>query len=453
MKDSPSPLVRWERLGLVLLLLVLIVWGGLVEYRSAFLKRRMTDAVCFFRAAWMVRTGGPLYDFTDDNGWHYNYPPVFAILMTPLADAPVGEDRTGLLSYPVLVAVWYVLSVIFLAVGIHWLASALEERAAKGPAPWDSRRWWALRLFPMLVCLPPIGHSLMRGQSNMLLLLLLCGVAAATLRGQRWRSGLCLAGAICLKVYPAFLVIYPLWRRDRRALAGCAVGLLIGLVLIPAAHFGIPKTWDLYEQYAQVLLGPALGIGSDTSRDKEIIHSTANDSQSLQATIHNTLYPEFKTRPPVPAPAVVWGARLLSGAMLLLTLLAGGLYRSRSAPAEVVFFGCLIVVMLLASPLCHTHYFTFLVILVTGLTAARWERRPDLLVGWPVTLIQAASAILYVLCNLPSLEFLRDLGVIMYPALALWGLSLSRLGEPMNVGSVPMDAREPSTSQRRGLAA
>ena len=86
-----EPPLTWERWGLWTLLVFFVVFGVLVEYRSAYLRRRMTDLNCYLRASWAVREGGAdLYHVFDDNGWHYNYPPLFAILMTPLADPPPG---------------------------------------------------------------------------------------------------------------------------------------------------------------------------------------------------------------------------------------------------------------------------------------------------------------------------------------------------------------------------
>jgi hypothetical protein len=45
-----EPLLPWERRGLWVLLAFFVVFGVLVEYRSAFLKRRMTDLNCYLRA-------------------------------------------------------------------------------------------------------------------------------------------------------------------------------------------------------------------------------------------------------------------------------------------------------------------------------------------------------------------------------------------------------------------
>jgi hypothetical protein len=429
---NPEPvawLSQWERRGLVLLLLALVGWGVLVEKRGAFLSRRMTDAGCFFRAGWVVRTGGPLYDFTEENGWHYIYPPLLAILLVPLADAPAGADRAGLLPYPALVGLWYVLSLLVLAAGIHSLAGALEERSADPRVrrqPWGCRRWWALRVLPLVACLPAIGHTLMRGQTNLLLVGLLCAAAAAALRSRSWRSGLWLAGAICLKVYPAFLLLFPLWRRDGRALAGCAVGLVLGLAVVPAAALGVPRTVSYYEQYAR-MMAPAVGLGSDDTLASELLDSINNDSQSLQSALHNSFHLDRITRPAEPSALVCWTARGLCGLMTLLVLAAAGRRRPVAGPAALVFFGTLVLVMLVLCPVCHTHYWALLVPLVMGILAARWETRGEVRVGLGLSIVLWGSATVYVLCSLPGLEVLRDLGLSLYPALLLWGVSVVML--------------------------
>jgi hypothetical protein len=416
-------LSRWERTCLVLLLLLLLGWGALTVKRGAFLTRRMTDACCFFRAGWVVRTGGPLYDFTEENGWHYIYPPLLAILLVPLADAPEGADRTGLLPYPMLVGIWYVLSLAVLAVGLHWLAGALEARSADPcvrKQRWGCRRWWALRVLPLWACLPAIGHTLMRGQTNLLLLGLLCGATAAMLRGRSWRSGLWLAGAICLKVYPAFLLLIPLWRRDWRAVAGCAVGLVLGLALVPAVVFGVPRTVSYYGQYAHTLLGPALGLGSDDTLASELLDSINNDSQSLSSALHNSLHLDRTTRPASPS-LIVQSVALLTGALMTVaTLAAAGRRRRGGGPALVLLFGSLTVIMLVICPVCHTHYWALLAPLVMGLLAARWEGRGEVRVGLGLGLLLWVSSATYILCSLPGLEILRDVGLTLYPSLLLW---------------------------------
>ena len=91
----------------------------------------------------------------------------------------------------------------------------------------------------------------MRGQVNPLVVMCFCGTLAALLRGRSGRAGWWLAWPICIKVYPAYLLLYPLVRRDGRFLIGCAAGLLVGLVLVPLAVFGPQQTLAYYVEFAR----------------------------------------------------------------------------------------------------------------------------------------------------------------------------------------------------------
>src|SRR5262245_4334656 len=188
-----EPLRLWERRGLWLLLLLIVAFSGLVLYRSAYLSRRMGDLGVYLRAAWAVRSGADAYAVTDNNNWHYCYPPLLAILITPFADPPAGAAWDGAaLPFPATVLVWYALSLICLALGVHALAAALEAAVfPDGPTVRFSRRWWWFRMASVLLCVVPIGHTLMRGQVNLFVLALLCGTLAALAHGRRLLAGVC----------------------------------------------------------------------------------------------------------------------------------------------------------------------------------------------------------------------------------------------------------------------
>src|SRR5262249_43213400 len=290
-----------------------------------------------------------------------------------------GVDHTGFVPYEVSAAVLYVFNVLCLAVGIHVLASALEKASAdpavRGLPRWR-RRWWLLRTLPVLACLPPIGHTLMRGQTNLLLLALICGLTAGLVRGRSLLAGLCLAGAICLKIFPAFLLIVPLWRRDWRCLGGCALGLFVGLVLVPLVALGPRMFVTEYRELAKVLVGPALGLGEDQTRAEELINVTATDNQSFLAVLHNTLHLDRDTRPNEAPPWERRTAWLLGGAFTLLTLAASYRRRRDNGLSAAFLVGSMTVVMMLTSPVCHTHYFVLSAPLVMALLARSWERHP-----------------------------------------------------------------------------
>jgi alpha-1,2-mannosyltransferase len=444
-----SPLSSWERAGLAVLLALLISFGAIVEMRSAFMQRRMTDLGVYLRAGWAVRSRADVYDVTDDNGWHFQYPPLFAILMAPLGDPPAGVERAGAIPYALSVAIWFALGVFFLALGVNSLASALEQTSSDPRVralPRGCRRWWAFRLIPVAACLAPIGHTLMRGQVNLLWLALLCGMAAAVVRGQHWRTGLWLAGAVCLKVLPLLLLILPLWRRDGRSLAGALAGLILGLALIPSAVFGVSRTAEYYREYATKLLLPGLGQGSDQSRAKELIEMTANDSQSLLAAMHNTANLDRATRPPHPSELVQWSSRLVGVVLMLLTIAAAGWRTPDSPLSQALFLGCLIMVMLLASPVCHLHYFCLEVPLLMALLAMAWESGAGRLVSAGLAVLMIVNVVGETLPNLPGFDLLRDLALAMYPALLLWAVGCVVLWRANRTRLIPSLGAEQQTA-------
>ncbi len=423
----PERLTSWEKRGLIALLIGLVLLGGYTVKKSAFMSRRMGDLGCYVRAAWAVRVGEDLYQVRDDTRFHYNYPPLLAILMTPLADPPAGADTHGMVPFAVSVAVCYVLSVLCLVLAVHLLAGALEATAALPAEPPGSRRWWALRLVPVLVCIVPIGHTLVRGQMNLLLLLLLCGAVAATVRGRRFQGGVWLAGAICLKIFPAFLLLYPLWRRDGRFILGCAAGLLVGGLAIPAAVFGPARAWYYYDELSEVLIRPALGGGTDQSRAYELTNTVATDSQSLVATLHNTLHLEQRTRPRQASPAVRHISTAVGALLTLLVLIAAGRGRQRDPVAGVLFFGTLVLNMILLSPVCHLHYFCLAVPLLMGLLAARWESGGAITLGRGLAVLFLFNVFANALPQFPGQELVRDAGLAMYATLLLWVVGLGVL--------------------------
>jgi hypothetical protein len=441
-----TPLTRWDRWALALFFLLIAAFGVHVEIRSAFLKRHQTDLGVYLRAGWAVRTGENIYDITDENDWHYQYPPLFAILMTPFADPPPGMDRTGYLPFGLTAAIWYILNMAFLAFALHALASILEADATDPTirsVPVGCHRWWRLRVLPLVICLIPTGQTLIRGQVSLLLLALLAGAAAALYRRQNLRAGLWLAGAICLKVIPAFLLIIPLWQRNYRCLAGCAAGLLVGLVLIPSAVFGPTRTREYFAEYDNKVLRPGMGKEGDQARAEELTRTTSTDSQSIVAMIHNTMYPHRASRP-LDASQTVRGVHWLIGSLLtLITLLAAGFKPLERANALVLFLGALVFNMLVASPVCHLHYYCLSIPMVMGLMAYAWERNGSARLGAPLTMLFVTM----VLCglvpvlaqeiddwvlrmidaggpawlrHLPPMVLSRDIGVATYGAALLW---------------------------------
>ena len=182
MKPEPTRLLLWERIGLALFALVVVAFGIFTEIKASRPNHRQTDLGVYLRAAFAVRTGGDIYQVTDDNNRHYTYPPAFAVLMTPLADAPAGVSRDGLLPYPLSVAIWTIFNHLLLIRITHVLANLLLPGET-----WGSRRWWYARTVPIYVTLLGIFHSIGFGQVNVVVLCMLVEMLRSRLTGRETR--------------------------------------------------------------------------------------------------------------------------------------------------------------------------------------------------------------------------------------------------------------------------
>lgn len=429
-----TPLTRRDVAALALLGALLAGYGVYVELRSAHMASRHTDLGVYLRAAWAVRADADPYAVSDDNGWHYTYPPLFAILMTPFADAPGGVPQPAwAVPYPVTVGLWYAFGVGCLFWSVHRLARALEEGSACGAGVTPrARQFWWVRCWPIWLCLPAVASTLSRGQVNLLLLVLLSEFIVAALRGRRAAAGWWLAAATCLKVIPALLVLYPLVRRDRRMLGHFVLGLAGGLVIVPLAVLGPERAAETARAFAEGTLLP--GLTSEGGRlSRELTNMTATDNQSIQAIIHNALHPDRATRPATASPATKAAHVALGTALIVWTFVAAG--RIADERYRTLFLlGGLLIVTVAVTPVTHTHYMVLGLPVVVGLVSFELERRGSFRWGRPliaVAILHAASGILPRLPFLPCYELLRDLGVPLLGTLVLWyaALALTRSAE------------------------
>jgi hypothetical protein len=390
-------------------------------------QHRYGDLRVFLRAAWAVGVGLDPYK-VDADGFHYQYPLLFAILLVPLAEPPLGLLGRGCIPYEVSVALWFGASVCCLTLALRLITESrlFDQDCTQHHEQEMCQTRPMLALLGAAVCFPSIALTLFMGQVNLLLLLLLSGWVATTLRDDNIQAGFWLAGAICLKVIPAFLLIYPIWRRNYACLLSCGLGLLLGLAVVPTVVFGPTHAGAYTKEWVKVLVLPGLGLGEDRSRAHELTDVTHTDSQSLMAIFHNVLHPNRTSRPMQIPRATRWAAVLVGTILTAISLWASSWYR-RSAREELLIIGALILVMLAMTPVCHIHYFCLSVPIVIGLLLAsqNWVARMSL--RRPMRLIFTTVVLSQALPQIPGLEILRDLGLAQVGALLLWGAAIYQL--------------------------
>ncbi|MSR30242.1 MAG: DUF2029 domain-containing protein [Gemmataceae bacterium] len=422
-------LKTWEKWGLGFLLVFFLFFADVVLIRSAFLSRVMGDADVFFRAGWAVRAGKNIYEVTDPNGWHYNYPPLFAISMAPLGDPPTGESRVGFLPYPVSVGILYKISFLSLILALFALSRALEVTQHEAFKDLTKRKWYYLRVLALVACLAPIAHTLMRGQVNLFLLCLVCLGLSCQILGQRISSGFFIALAICLKIIPAFLLIVPMWRKDARQLSGCLVGLVIGLGLIPASVLGVEKTKDAYFDLYRVLIAPALGISNDSSRGVELNDFNSTDNHSILAFLHGVENPDLSKKPPKPAKVIKIIYLLMSLVLLGWLLWTKGQPGAGTALEDAYFYSLALLLMVMVCPTSHSSYFLLAVPLIMTTLVFHWQQNPGSLISGGLLLGILAYGLANAIPLLPQMEVLKRMGFCLIPNFVLFVYGMICLGK------------------------
>lgn len=160
----------------------------------------------YYQASQNLMNNTPIYNGLE--GWIYLYPPLLAQLLMPVVW--VGDIEFARV-------VWLGVNIGLLVVTLHILTRYISPIYHK-----------ALWLTPLLFI--PIWQAFYLGQITILMLALLTGVWVASREGKPELAGALLAFSIWIKVFPALLLIYFLWKRDWRLLWGAVLyGGLMGL--------------------------------------------------------------------------------------------------------------------------------------------------------------------------------------------------------------------------------
>jgi hypothetical protein len=237
---GPSASPRWHHwlflLGLLLIFLLASIQYGLKarKDRSAFERwhQYLTD----------IDGGEDIYQ-------QHNYPnpPIMALILDPFMRLPAVAGALC----------WFYFKVVLTLLALRWVFRLVEE-AGKPFPPWAKG-------VTVLLSLRPILGDLNHGNVNLFILFLVVASLYSFHRRRDMQAGILLALAIACKVTPALFVPYFLWKRSWKTLAGCAVGLVLFLVLVPSIFVGPKQNATLLTSWVEHMVLPYVVKGEVTT--------------------------------------------------------------------------------------------------------------------------------------------------------------------------------------------
>jgi alpha-1,2-mannosyltransferase len=209
---------------LFLILLGLVFAAVSIQYSVKVLTPRYDG----YTQSALLRWSKQIQAMEDGENIHekYNYPnpPVMAQILWPLSELAEANPLAGAL-------VWYYLKVAMALACLAWCIRLVETPESPFPV-------WA-KMLAVALSLRPILGDLTHGNINIFVLFLVTASLFAFSRRRDGLAGLILALAIAAKVTPALFVIYFLWKRAYRTLAGVGVGLGLFFFVVPSAIFAL----------------------------------------------------------------------------------------------------------------------------------------------------------------------------------------------------------------------
>ena len=254
---------------------------------------------------------------------YYIYPPFFALAAAPLS----------YLSFPAAMNFWLGLDGVLLALFFALYARQREERIA-----WPEIAFMAVASFLEFL---PLIWAMAIGQTSLIVLVLLAGTLVAWRRESDTAAGLLLGAAIAIKLTPALLTVFFLFR-GRRRIAWISAATFSGIQILSILALG----WEVHRIFFLEVV-PMMSGGTCYFLNQSVGAffnrlMTAGDVREVHLATS------------IPARALAAGA-----SMALLALSAPRLRRRpEGVPlADELQFGLVVLLTLILSPISWTHHY------------------------------------------------------------------------------------------------
>jgi hypothetical protein len=359
-RTSASPLRWWVLIGLLVVLL-----GVGIQYTF----KASDERSAFVRWRNQVEDLGRGIDIYQVHV--YPNPPITALILYPFVQLPKIELAQFDLDTGALT--WFAFKVLMTTLAFLWTVQIIQSKDRPFP-PWA-------QAFLLLLALRPIIGDLSHGNVNLLILFLVTASLFAFRHGRDFLAGVILGLAIACKVTPALFVPYFLWKRAWTTLAGCAVGLMLFLFVVPGLCLGFQHNNQLLMSWYEKMVQPyAKGTEVTTEHSNQslpglLYRLTTNspsflDQEDRPADYHNVVELDPTT-----------ARRILQGCGLAFLVLLAWSCRTPTQQREgwplAAEYGIVILGMLLFSERTWKHHCVTLLLPMAVLCyflATHWSR-------------------------------------------------------------------------------
>lgn len=259
------------------------------------------------------------------------YPPTAVLMLSPLALFNLVDAKT-----------------IWLLANMGWLIAAgvfLMLAVRRGTGGWISPIW-----FVLLAVSRPSGAVIGSGQVGLLILFLFALGLWAWSSDHFITAGIAVAFAAAIKVFPALLVGYFLYRRNWRAvIASMITGFVLFLTTLPTV--GLDAWWRFLSE----------GLPSWPIFPNDLLDQSLSGFVRRFILTYGTLTQLTDPRDPGGNYLRV-GATLVGLAFIVLTLWWFERHSSSAALPRQVEYGIVVALMLLLLPQVWEHYLTWLIV-------------------------------------------------------------------------------------------
>lgn len=400
----------WQHNGRVLLaagfIALVITAVMLIKLGEADFK----DAEVWWNAGRRVLAGETVVGIRD-----YRYPPAFAVMISPLAAAPLY----------VFCFTWYLVNLGLFVVSLRLAVQLVNPASSWSELP----RYW----LPVLLVAVFAIDNLFLGQTNVLVMLLVYWALLEVSRKREWLAGIPLAGAIAVKVFPATLIGYLAYRLRVKAVVATVAASLLFMLVVPAPVRGARRNYEETRAWWVRVVEPYLSRGKAGDWGQ---HALDFGNQSLQAVAHRyltnvnayviardpqrSLYVNFADLTPKAVNLILLA---LFAALGVSFVAASGLRRPSDRLQQATEYSLAVILVLLVSALSWTYFFVMLLLpIATALTLlARGSLRPG--TAWMLKAGLVASGLA---APLLMSSYARALGHVFWATMVLYvGLAMA----------------------------